>query len=68
MKIRQPGTAENPKLYRAFGSAQEIADTINRSRAYVFKAIKQGFTAREREMLEKAAGKVLFDHPQTKTT
>lgn len=65
MKIRSPGTAENPKLYRAFGSAQEIADTINRSRAYVFKAIKSGFTSREMKMLEKAAGFALFDHPET---
>ena len=34
-----------------FSTAEEIAKTINRSRSYVFKALKVGFTEHEWEML-----------------
>lgn len=51
MKTRRPGQIKFPKLYQNFGSAEEIAKTINRSRSYVFKAMKVGFTDREMEML-----------------
>lgn len=40
-----------PRIYQAFDSLQEIADVINRSKSYVNKALKTGFTAREWEML-----------------
>lgn len=51
MKTTRPGQAKFPVLYRNFGSADEIGRTINRSRSYVFKALKVGFTEREWEML-----------------
>ena len=51
MKTMNPGTKRFPKLYQNFSSAGEIARTINRSRSYVFKALKVGFTDREWEML-----------------
>lgn len=40
-----------PRIYQTFDSMQEIADVINRSRSYVNKALKTGFTAREWKML-----------------
>lgn len=61
MKTHGPGKAQYPKLYRHFENAQTIANTINRSRAYVFKALKTGFTERERALLEDHAGTRLFD-------
>ena len=51
MKTTSLGTKRFPKLYQKFSSAEEIARTINRSRSYVFKALKVGFTDREWEML-----------------
>lgn len=51
MKTMNPGTARFPVLYRNFKSADDIGRTINRSRSYVFKALKDGFTDREWEML-----------------
>lgn len=41
----------NPILYQHFSSAAEIGKVINRSRSYVFKAMKVGFTEREMVML-----------------
>ena len=37
-------------------SAEEIAKTINRSRSYVFKAMKEGFTETEWELLNARMG------------
>lgn len=51
MKTMNPGTAKFPVLYQFFKSADDIGRTINRSRSYVFKALKDGFTDREWEML-----------------
>lgn len=51
MKTMNPGTAKFPTLYQKFSTAEEIAKTINRSRSYVFKALKVGFTEHEWEML-----------------
>lgn len=51
MKTLKAGSAKYPKLYQSFRSAAEIGKTINRSRSYVFKALKEGFTEREWEML-----------------
>ena len=56
MKARSPGV-RFPRMYQAFGSTQEIADVINRSKSYVKKALKEGFTAREWEMLSKYANR-----------
>ena len=50
MKTTRPG-ARFPRIYQAFSSVQEIADTINRSPSYVKKALREGFTEREQEML-----------------
>lgn len=61
MKTTRPGTAKHPKLYQHFKTAQEIADTINRSRSYVFKAIKTGFTDREKAMLESITHTTIFE-------
>lgn len=55
MKTTRPGKAEHPKLYQHFKDAREIANVINRSRSYVFKALKDGFTDHEKEMLKAAA-------------
>lgn len=52
MKTRNPGKVMHPELYRYFRSAQDIGDVINRSRGYVFKALKNGFTDRELKLLE----------------
>ena len=51
MKTTKAGGCPNPKLYQHFKSADEIGKTINRSRSYVFKALKVGFTDREMVML-----------------
>lgn len=51
MKTMNPGEIRFPKLYQKFSSADEIAKTINRSRSYVFKALKVGFTEHEWKML-----------------
>lgn len=64
MKTTRPGTAQFPKLYQHFANAQEIANAINRSRSYVFKALKTGFTEREKEMLEKITQQVIFNDPK----
>ena len=51
MRTTRPGKIAYPILYQAFGTAEEIGRTINRSRSYVFKAMKVGFTDREWELL-----------------
>ena len=38
-------------MYQAFKSVEEIGRVINRSKSYVHKALKEGFTDREWEML-----------------
>ena len=53
MRLAQPGV-RYPKLYQEFKDTKEIADTINRSRRYVKKALRDGFTEREKAMLIKA--------------
>lgn len=66
MKATRPGR-RFPRLYQAFRSSQEIADTINRSRSYVKKALKDGFTDREKQMLQKAADRLdLFEEQEEK--
>ena len=53
MKTTRPGGMRFPRIYQAFDSVQEIADVINRSKSYVNKSLKTGFTPREWEMLAK---------------
>jgi hypothetical protein len=60
MRATNWGTARFPALYEAFKNSQEIADVINRSPAYVKKALRDGFTDREKKMLERYTGKELF--------
>lgn len=60
MKTTRYGAVRFPQLYQSFKNSQEIADVINRSRSYVYKALKNGFTHREQEMLKRYAGKELF--------
>lgn len=56
MRTTQHGKITQPRLYRNFKTAQDIADVINRSRSYVFKALKNGFTDRELKLLEERMG------------
>lgn len=51
MKTQNAGTCRFPKLYQNFKTADEIGKVINRSRAYVFKAMKTGFTENEMFLL-----------------
>ena len=61
MKTARPG-ARFPRIYQAFSSVQEIADTINRSPSYVKKALKEGFTEREKSMIAQAKNRTdLFE-------
>ena len=48
-----PEAVRFPRMYQAFKSVEEIGRVINRSRSYVHKALRNGFTDREWEMLEK---------------
>ncbi len=62
MKTRRPGAMRFPRLYQVFNSSQEIADTINRSTSYVKKALREGFTDREKDMIGKAKNRTdLFE-------
>jgi len=60
MRATRFGSARFPALYENFKNSQEIADAINRSPSYVKKALREGFTERERKMLERYTGKELF--------
>lgn len=61
MKTLRPGAVKYPLIYQTFKNSQEVADVINRSPRYVKKALKSGFTDREKAMLEKHAGRRLFE-------
>lgn len=66
MKTRRPGGTRFPRLYQAFSSTQEIADTINRSQSYVKKALREGFTEREKDMIGRAKNRAdLFEERAT---
>lgn len=51
MKCCSPGAVRFPRMYQAFKSVEEVSKVINRSKSYVHKALKEGFTDREWEML-----------------
>ena len=55
MKTTRPDGIRFPRLYQSFDSMEQIGNVINRSRSYVAKALKNGVTAREWEMLSKFA-------------
>lgn len=52
MRTTRAGNIRYPFLYQSFKSADEIGKVINRSRSYVFKALKDGFTEQELVMLK----------------
>ena len=60
MRAMKFGAVRFPALYDAFRDSKEIADVINRSPSYVKKALREGFTEREKKMLERYTGKELF--------
>lgn len=62
MKTTRPGAVRFPLLYESFKNSREIADVINRSESYVKKALKNGFTDREKRMLEANCGRRLFEN------
>ena len=57
MRVRNPDRVRFPRLYQAFESIDEIAEVINRSRSYVNKALRNGFTAREWRLLSQYANR-----------
>ena len=62
MKTTRPGAVRFPRLYQVFSSSKEIADTINRSPSYVKKALRVGFTEREKDMIGRAKNRTdLFE-------
>lgn len=64
MKTRTPGAVRFPRVYQHFKNSREIADVINRSPSYVKKALKEGFTDREKTMLKSYTGRAdLFEEP-----
>ena len=54
MRTMKAGNIRYPYLYQSFRSANEIGKVINRSRAYVFRALKVGFTEQELSMLKES--------------
>ena len=66
MKCKSYGAVKFPMLYQTFKTADEIANVINRSRAYVCKALKTDFTDREKKMLETYTNKSLFTQKEDK--
>ena len=68
MKTTKPAAVRFPRIYQVYRSSQEIADTINRSPSYVKKALKNGFTDREKQMLIAAANRAdLFEENHSGT-
>ena len=64
MRTRQAGAIRFPRLYQVFKTSGEIGEVINRSQSYVKKALRVGFTDREKKMLEAAANRTdLFEGP-----
>lgn len=51
MKTTRPGAVRFPRMYQVFDTSEDIANVINRSPSYVKKALREGFTEREKNML-----------------
>lgn len=54
MKTTRPDSVRFPRLYQVYKNTQEIADVINRSQSYVKKALRKGFTDREKFLIGQA--------------
>lgn len=54
MKTTRPDSVRFPRLYQVYKNTQEIADVINRSQSYVKKALREGFTEREKLLIGQA--------------
>lgn len=66
MKTMTPGAVRFPRIYQVFRNTREVADVINRSQSYVKKALREGFTEREKKMLEAFANRTdLFEERTT---
>lgn len=65
MRTRTPGAVKYPKVYQNFKTADEIGEVINRSRSYVNKALREGFTKREMSLLNNYKGIDLFKEAST---
>ena len=62
MRANKPDAVRFPRLYQEFESAKEIAEVINRSPSYVKKALRYGFTDREKTLIGKARNRTdLFE-------
>lgn len=62
MKTTRPQSVRFPRLYQAYKNTGEIADVINRSQSYVKKALREGFTEREQNMIGQAKNRTdLFE-------
>ena len=62
MKTTRPDSVRFPRLYQVYKNTQEIADVINRSRSYVKKALREGFTEREKLLIGQAKNRTdLFE-------
>lgn len=62
MKTTRPQSVRFPRLYQAYKNTGEIADVINRSQSYVKKALREGFTKREQNMIGQAKNRTdLFE-------
>ena len=62
MKTTRPDSVRFPRLYQVYKNTAEIADVINRSRSYVKKALREGFTEREKLLIAQAKNRTdLFE-------
>ncbi len=62
MKTTRPDSVRFPRLYQVYKNTAEIADVINRSRSYVKKALREGFTEREKLLIGQAKNRTdLFE-------
>ena len=62
MKTTRPDSVRFPRLYQVYKNTAEIADVINRSRSYVKKALRKGFTEREKLLIGQAKNRTdLFE-------
>ena len=62
MKTTRPDSVRFPRLYQVYKNTAEIADVINRSRSYVKKALREGFTEREKLLIGQAKNRIdLFE-------
>lgn len=69
MKTTRPGAVRFPRLYQVFGTSEELGNVINRSPSYVKKALREGFTPREKDMIAAATNRTdLFEESHDRKT